>query len=124
MKLVSLEIDMNLQVVCTSSELGCVGRSIGDLLSSEGVDLLERCWLKAMPDMLLCHSLHWNFGSAQGIPVISSRAPSSSFNHRTATEICFIFGELPFCYSAAPEGSIAEHLVGPHVFESFFNSCA
>ena len=89
MKLVSLEIDMNLQVVCTSSELGCVGRSIGDLLSSEGVDLLERCWLKAMPDMLLCHSLHWNFGSAQGIPVISSRAPSSSFNHRTATEICF-----------------------------------
>ncbi|CAE7692672.1 CACNA1F, partial [Symbiodinium sp. CCMP2456] len=46
-KMVSLEIDMNLQIVCTSSEPAYVGKRIEDLLSSEGLDLLETCWVES-----------------------------------------------------------------------------
>ena len=46
-KFLSLQIDMELQVVHASSEASCVGKNLTEQLSSSGLAFLERTWVEA-----------------------------------------------------------------------------
>ena len=110
-KIVSLEIDMNLQVVCTSSEPAYIGRQIGDLLAGEGLDLLETCWVESRAGHVALSFSALELRIHAGHPFDLVRGTIQVVQSQNGSRHLLLVGEIPFCHTAAPEGSLAEYLV-------------
>ncbi|CAE6972192.1 CACNA1F, partial [Symbiodinium sp. KB8] len=111
-KIVSLEIDMNLQVVCTSSEPAYIGRQIGDVLTGEGLDLLETCWVESRAAHVALSFSALELRIHAGHPFALVRGTIQVVQSQNGSRDLLLVGEIPFCHTAAPEGSLAEYLVG------------